>query len=103
MNRLDKKGVWLSVIFDRLKKKEKTPYPCGAFSLVSSLSGLSLGLLSLHKAGLFAPHRPRTRLSDLHKEWGKSISSMTKENTERYARDAVLPELQELTLKALKL
>ena len=44
-----------------------------------------------------------SKSSKLHKVWGKSISSMTKANTEIYAREDVLPVLQDLVQKALRL
>ena len=44
-----------------------------------------------------------SKSSQLHNDWGKSISSMTKENAARYARGDVLPVLQDSTKKALGL
>lgn len=44
-----------------------------------------------------------SKSSKLHKEWGQSISSMTKANTEKHARDNVLPILQDSLRKALRL
>lgn len=44
-----------------------------------------------------------SKSSDLHQEWGQSISSMTKENSAKYAREEVLPILQDSTKKSLGL
>ena len=44
-----------------------------------------------------------SKSSQLHNDWGKSISSMTKANTEKYARENVLPILQDSLRKALGL
>lgn len=44
-----------------------------------------------------------SKSAQLHKDWGQSISSMTKANTEKYARENVLPILQDSTKKALGL
>lgn len=44
-----------------------------------------------------------SKSSQLHNDWGKNISSMTKANTEKYARENVLPILQDSLRKALGL
>ncbi len=44
-----------------------------------------------------------SKSSELHKDWGQSISSMTKANTEKYARENVLPILQDSIKKVLGL
>lgn len=42
-----------------------------------------------------------SKSADLHREWGKSITSLTKENTAKWAREDVLPDVQDIVKKRL--
>ena len=42
-----------------------------------------------------------SKSDDLHKEWGQSITSLTKENTAKWAREDVLPDVQDMAKKRL--
>lgn len=95
----------------------KLPLPYAPFTIdVKQVTGLPTDRITLFQEGNFhdgffgnvlgddiITGSSDSKSSELHREWGKSISSMTKANTKVYAREAVLPELQELTKKALKL
>ncbi len=120
----DTKEIALDIITDDQLFKQgidgdgnKLPLPYAPFTIsVKRATGLPVDRITLFQEGDFhdgffgnvsgddiETGSSDSKSSDLHKEWGKSISSMTKANTERYAREAVLPELQKSTRKALKL
>lgn len=95
----------------------KLPLPYAPFTIdIKKLTGLPTDRITLKQEGDFydgffgkvvgddtITGSTDSKSNDLHKDWGKSISSMTKENTERWARESVLPELQDSSRKALGL
>ena len=94
----------------------KLPLPYAPFTIdVKKATGLPTNRITLFQEGNFhdgffgniigddiITESSDSKSSDLHKDWGKSISSMTKENAAKYAREDVLPVLQNSTKKALR-
>ena len=117
------KEIALDIITDDQLFKEgidgdgnKLPLPYAPFTIdVKKATGLPTNRITLFQEGNFhdgffgniigddiITGSSDSKSSDLHKDWGKSISSMTKENAAKYAREDVLPVLQNSTKKALR-